>query len=93
MKARGRYESMLAEDLTIDALQAEIVKARLKFPGNRFLLAALTEEVGELAKALLQKKGEDVIVREAIQVACVALRIVEEGDGSFNDITDDEAKP
>lgn len=33
--------------LTMDAIAAETYAARTKFPGNRFLLAALTEEVGE----------------------------------------------
>lgn len=75
-----------------DALDGEIVRARVKFPGNRFLLAALTEEVGELARALLQRKPDDAW-REALQVACVAMRIFEEGDATFADVTDAEAKP
>ena len=78
---------------TLAKLAAEIGRAREKFPRNRFLLAALAEEMGELAQAMLQKQPRDEIVREAIQVACVAIRIAEEGDASFNDITDDEAKP
>ena len=81
------------EPLTHDALDAEVMLARRKFPGNRFLLAALLEECGELAKAMLQKKPRDVIEREAIQVACVALRICEELDASFADITAAESKP
>lgn len=78
---------------TIAAIVAELKRARAKFPGNRFLLAALTEEVGELAQALLQRKSKEEILREAVQVACVAIRIAEEGDGSFADITDAEALP
>lgn len=76
-----------------DSLCHELVAARSKFPGNRFLLAALVEEVGELASAILQKSQISHIVKEAIQVACVAVRIAEEGDSSFSDITDAEAKP
>lgn len=66
---------------SIRALDAEIVRARAKFPGRRFLLAALAEEVGELALAI--GSGETAaIIAEAIQVAAVAVRIVEEGDAT-----------
>jgi hypothetical protein len=78
---------------TMAAISAEVVLARTKFPGNRFLLAALTEEVGELAKAMLQRRDPDEVQREAIQVACVAIRILEEGDASFAYVSDAEAKP
>lgn len=68
---------------TMANLGAEIVRARTKFPGNAKLLAALTEEVGELAQAMLQRKPIAEIVKEALQVACVAVRIAEEGDSDF----------
>ena len=77
---------------TIVALAAEISRARAKFPGNRHMLAALTEEVGELAQALLQGKPRAEICKEALQVACVALRLFEEGDASFVMLTEDEKK-
>jgi hypothetical protein len=73
-------------------LHDEVKRGRAKFPGNRFLLAGLVEEVGELARAILQKKDAE-IEAEAIQVAGVALRIAEERDGSFNDLTDEESQP
>lgn len=63
---------------------AELDRARKKFPDNAKLLAALTEEVGELAQAMLQGKSHAEIFKEAIQVACVAVRIAEEGDSDFN---------
>ena len=47
------------------------------------MLAALTEEMGELVQALLQKKPKKEILAEAKQVACVAIRLMEEGDGDF----------
>lgn len=71
------------EPLTLGAVGAEVLAARMKFPTNRYLLPALMEEVGELAKALLEGAPRDEIEREALQVACVALRIVEEGDPHF----------
>lgn len=73
-------------------LAEEILKAREKFPGNRYLLAALVEEVGELAKAYLQREGKEAIRKEALQVACVAMRIYEEGDAIFDDVSDAESK-
>jgi hypothetical protein len=60
------------------------MKARRKFPGTRFLLAALVEEVGELAEAI--GSGDKTHIRkEAIQVCAVAIRIIEEGDATTYD--------
>ncbi len=75
------------------ALVAELNRARAKFPGNAKLLVALMEEVGELAKALLQRRPLEEIRAEAIQVACVAIRIFEEGDADFANVTDEQAQP
>lgn len=71
------------EELTLTAVGAEVMRARFKFPANAHLLAALMEEVGELAQAMLEGRPRDEIEKEAIQVACVAVRIVEEGDSDF----------
>ncbi len=68
-----------------DELRAEIARARAKFPKKDHLFAALGEEVGELARELLEGGTPQRIREEAIQVACVALRIAEEGDGDFDD--------
>ena len=70
-------------DRTIMALRAELDRAREKFPSNAHLFAALGEEVGELARELLEGGPRKRIREEAIQVACVAIRIAEEGDGDF----------
>jgi hypothetical protein len=69
--------------VTLAAISAEVLKARLKFPGREKLLAALMEEVGELAQAMLQRKPREAIEKECIQVACVAIRLLEEGDSDF----------
>ena len=75
----------------------EIRNARTKFPSNRHQLAALTEKVGEVANALLERDyakplmitGEvkttyDLdIWKECVQVASMALRLATEGDKSF----------
>jgi len=83
--------------LTLQAIHAEVMRARLKFPGNHVMLAALMEEVGELANALLELRFatvakqpaydldrlRDNVQKEAVQVAAVAIRILEDGDSSF----------
>jgi len=60
-------------------LQCELQRARKKFPDNQLMLAALMEEVGELANAIIEGKDWQA---EALQVACVAIRIVTEGDST-----------
>ena len=87
-----RAASTLASS-SITALQEQVLRGRRKFPANRLMLAALAEEVGELARALLQRKARGDVESEAIQVAAVAMRIFEEGDASFADVTDEEAQP
>lgn len=68
-------------------IAAEVARARALFPGSEFRLAALVEEVGELANAMLEHRlGKDTlehIREEAVQVAAMAIRIAEEGDSTF----------
>lgn len=74
-------------------IEAELERARAKFPGTWQVMNALTEEVGELANALLEQdyqKGygsaavlNDAVRKEAIQVAAMAIRLLEEGDTTF----------
>jgi hypothetical protein len=80
------------DELSIADLNHEVAFARHRFPGNALLLAALFEEGGELAKELLQRGGRERVRKEALQVACVAMRIYEEGDATFSDVTDAQAK-
>jgi len=91
-------EIKVPEPITIDAISAEVARARHKFPNGKYLLAALVEEVGELSQAMMEaSRGPDVsharqprkrydrddIIMEAIQVAAMAIRIIEEGDPDF----------
>lgn len=85
--------------INIQAVCEEIVRARTKFPKNDVLLAALMEEVGELANALLElryaalrsesnrtteiRSWLQAVRKEAVQVAAVAVRILEEGCSEF----------
>lgn len=68
-------------DQFLAEVRAEIARARAKFPGNSLQMVALTEEVGELAKALLDEPDENVR-REAVQVAAMAARVALDGDAS-----------
>jgi NTP pyrophosphatase (non-canonical NTP hydrolase) len=77
----GHPGSMM--ESTASDVAEEVMRARAKFPSNEHLLAALMEEVGELAKALLEGESVERIRAEAAQVACVAVRIIEEGDSDF----------
>lgn len=64
---------------------SEVEFAREKFPEPDGLMTALTEEVGELAKALMDEPNVNVY-KEAIQVAAMACRIATEGDPTLNKI-------
>jgi hypothetical protein len=66
-------------------INAELVRARTKFPNPNRNFVALCEELGELAKALLDCKPGDressvAVYKEAVQVAGMAIRVMEEGD-------------
>ncbi len=63
----------------LNELAVEVGRARSKFSNNRLMLAALMEEVGELANAIIEGKDWET---EALQVACVAMRIYTEGDST-----------
>jgi len=69
----------------------ELAKARKKFPYSEGALCALTKEVGELARALLDEKWE-CIEKEAVQVAVMALRIAIEGDSTLNTLREKRLK-
>lgn len=65
-------------------LDAEIKRAKAKHPTNEAMTAALSEECGEVARALVDESKERVY-EECVQVACVAYRITEGGDASLED--------
>lgn len=85
VEAVGRQEAMAARIETIATIAAEVERARTLFPGRRHLLAALMEEVGELAKAFLERESVEQIQLEAQQVAAMAIRLYEEGDEDYGD--------
>lgn len=60
-------------------VDAEIARAQAKFPGNQLATIALMEEVGELAKAVLDEPSERARA-ESVQVACMAYLVAVKGD-------------
>lgn len=73
----------------ISDIEDELKKARNAWPKNHHMMNALTEEVGELAQALLHmnfekgKKTHKDVYKEAIQVATMAIRVATEGDSTL----------
>ena len=77
----------------LEAIEAEVARAEMKFPSGRNLLAALMEECGELARELLQNGNTDHARAEACQVAAVAFRIALEGAKEFDNLSEEERQP
>lgn len=68
----------------LSEIQAELARARSKFPGDGVTMLALMEEVGELAKATFEEPKVR-IREEAVQVAVMAMRVILDGDGTLRD--------
>src|SRR5215471_13446166 len=89
----SRSPSWSLDDQFTEDVLVELQRARRKFPSSYLVLAALTEELGELAQAMLYERagkgnasGKDPkrhVWDEAVQVAAMALRVAVEGDPSF----------
>ncbi|MEZ5537598.1 MAG: hypothetical protein R3F02_18515 [Thiolinea sp.] len=75
--------TIIATAAALNDVADEMKLARAKFPSPQHMMTAITEEAGELAQALLDKPMAEVR-KEAIQLACVALRIACEGDPTHN---------
>lgn len=75
------------DERTKYCIDAELKFARAKFSGSNLNFPALVEEIGELAKALLDhsfdKADAAEVYAEAIQVAVMAIRVAEEGSSEF----------
>ena len=70
-------------DVLMDKIYLELQRARTKFPGKNVTFAAMIEEVGELATALFEE-SRDRVIDEAIQVAVMAIRVILDGDHTFD---------
>lgn len=85
-QAQKRWTS--PDGLVIKMITDELKSGRRASPGKTHMLAALLEEVGELAQAMIQHdrgQGTSVheVLREAVQVASMAIRLAVEGDDNF----------
>ena len=61
---------------TLAAIAMEVARARQKHPTTN--LNHLTEEYLEVVRAVNDDEGSERIAGEAVQVACVAIRLIEE---------------
>lgn len=77
---------------TYDAIRKEVARARKLHPGNLHLFLALIEEVGEIAEAV-QRGDIEHARQEAVQVACLAVRLIEEKDAFWFSAKNDEKPP
>lgn len=89
---KQHYEKTVSYGRIYYLITAELANARTKFPKATNLTVALLEEAGELAQAQLQGLSKDKIIKEAVQVAVIAIRIAEEGDQSLVNLASDERK-
>lgn len=78
-------------DRFLQAVRLEVARARTLFPKSDGLLAALSEEAGEVAKAMLDEPM-DRVWKEAVQVAAMALRLATEGDPTLSAIREARVK-
>lgn len=68
-----------------EAIDDELHRARKKFPEQDGVssLSVLVEEVGEVARAIIEYQRDgttwDNVVEEAIQVAAMAIRLIQDG--------------
>jgi len=78
-------------DLSLERImycvESEILGAREKFPSNKHMLAAFSEEAGEVAREMLQneygKGSRAKVFKELVQTMAMAVRLIQEGDQDF----------
>lgn len=70
---------------------AEVARARRLFPSTVDLLHAFTEEAGEVTREFLEAKygnsQQGAVYQELIQTMAMAVRLIEEGDPNFPEVT------
>ena len=84
------HERLHSNDgLVFNLIRGELSAARKMFPESTHMLVALMEEVGELSQAMMEHDRDgsqtvQMVLREAVQVACMAIRVATEGDENFS---------
>lgn len=87
-EASARARNNTADGEVIKMIYGELRAARASFPETTHMLVALGEEYGELCQAMIdhdrsQAKSTNEVLREAVQVATMAIRVATEGDDNF----------
>jgi hypothetical protein len=77
-----------ADGIVLSMIRGELNAARGQFPDSTHMMVALMEEVGELSQAMIDhdrdgSKTAQQVLREAVQVATMAIRVAVEGDDNF----------
>lgn len=91
----GNYVGNMKQE-TFDLINSALARSRGKYPKNLMMLSSLIEEVSELCFAF-QMKSDPVqhdateyrhqrIKEEASDIIAICIRIMEEGDASFDPI-------
>lgn len=69
-------------DKTIEILGTQLTNAEMKHPvfckSKEHAVTIITEELGELAQAILDKESKERLLEEASHVAVTAIRFIEE---------------
>ena len=69
-------------DKTIEILGTQLANAEVKHPvfckSNEHAVTIITEELGELAQAVLDEESKELLIEEAAHVAVTAIRFIEE---------------
>lgn len=86
LSAQERLNS--PDGIVVMMVRGELDAARASFPNAQHMVVALMEEVGELAQAMIDhdrggSQTAQQVLREAVQVASMAIRIAVEGDDNF----------
>lgn len=80
----------------IELVEKELLFAREKFPSNKHMLHALTEECGEVTQEMLNqyhilRRGiadpvgelDRLVQKELLQTICMCIRVLTEGDADL----------
>ena len=78
----------MTDDQVWALVRVELVRARHKFPAPDYMLAAVFEEVGEMARAVLHEVAETEpdpdpdadVAHEGVQAIATIVRLLTEGD-------------
>lgn len=80
--SKHKHITSVGLDEFLMAIKMEILRARMLYPSCEGVVAAMVEEVGEVANAYLDNTRSE-IVKEGVQACAMVARLVLEGDPSL----------